>query len=73
MSTYFILKTSLYSSNSAGSFKAKVVFIIFIKYSGFITLILDINTIKIYNASSISFLNSFGFIILKYSLIYLKR
>jgi hypothetical protein len=64
---------SLYSSNSAGSFKARVIFIILIKYFGFIILILSINIIKIYGASSINFLNSSNFKILKSSLVYLKR
>jgi hypothetical protein len=64
---------SLYSLNSADNFKVKVVFIIFIKHSGFITLVLEINIIKIYNAFFINFLNSLNFIILRSSFIYLER
>jgi hypothetical protein len=73
MSAYFILKTSLYSSNSAGSFRARVVFTVFIKHSGLITLVLDINTTKTYGALFISLLNFFGFKILRSPLRYSKR
>jgi hypothetical protein len=73
MSACFILKTSLYSLNSAGSFKARIVFTVFIKHSGLITLVLNISIIKTYGASFISFLNFLGFKILRSFLKYLKR